>query len=282
MAIAFLNGDWMQPEEAKVSVFDRGFMFGDGVYEVMPVYGGRVFTLPEHVERLLRSLKEIRLETPYNDATWAALIQEAVAKSEEVESLVYLQVTRGVASERSHVYSDVAPTVLIMVTPAALRTTTPKPLNVVTKADFRWHRADIKVTSLIANGLLKNEALAEGYDDAVLVRDGIVTEGTASNVFIVSEGVIKTPPKSNHLLHGITRDLVIRLAEEAGMPLSECELVEADVLEADEVWLTSTGLEVSPVSSINGQTVGNGQAGVMWLAMDQIFQNKKAEFRAAG
>jgi len=271
----------MQPEEAKVSVFDRGFMFGDGVYEVMPVYGGRVFTLPEHVERLLRSLKEIRLETPYNDATWAALIQEAVAKSEEVESLVYLQVTRGVASERSHVYSDVAPTVLITVTPAALRTNTPKPLNVVTKADFRWHRADIKVTSLIANGLLKNEALAEGYDDAVLVRDGIVTEGTASNVFIVSEGVIKTPPKSNHLLHGITRDLVIRLAEEAGMPLSECELVEADVLEADEVWLTSTGLEVSPVGAVNGQTVGNGQAGVMWLAMDQIFQNKKAEFRAA-
>jgi len=248
----------------------------------MPVYGGRVFTLEEHVERLLRSLEQIRLETPYNHQTWAALIQEAVAKSEEVESLVYLQVTRGVASERSHVYPDVAPTVLITVTPAVLRTTPPKPLSVVTKADFRWHRADIKVTSLIANGLLKNEALAEGYDDAVLVRDGIVTEGTASNVFIVSEGVIKTPPKSNHLLHGITRDLVIRLAEEAGMPLSECELVEADVLEADEVWLTSTGLEVSPVGAVNGQTVGNGQAGVMWLAMDQIFQNKKAEFRAAG
>ena len=109
---------------------------------------------------------------------------------------MYLQVTRGVASERSHVYRDVAPTVLITVTPAVLRTTTPKPLSVVTKADFRWHRADIKVTSLIANGLLKNEALAGGYDDAVLVRDGIVTEGTASNVFIVSEGVIKTPPKS--------------------------------------------------------------------------------------
>ena len=281
MAIAFLNGDWMQPEEAKVSVFDRGFMFGDGVYEVMPVYGGRVFTLREHVERLLRSLEEIRLETSYNEETWAALIQEAVAKSEEVESLVYLQVTRGVAGERSHVYPDAAPTVLITVTPAVLRTTTPKPLDVVTKVDFRWHRADIKVTSLIANGLLKNEALAEGYDDAVLMRDGIVTEGTASNVFIVAEGVIKTPPKSNHLLHGITRDLVIRLAEEAGMPIYECELIEADVLEADEVWLTSTGLEVSPVGSVNGQTIGNGEAGLTWLAMDQIFQNKKAEFRAA-
>ena len=280
MAIAFLNGDWMQPHEAKVSVFDRGFMFGDGVYEVMPVYGGRVFTLAEHVTRLQRSLGEIRLATTYTDESWTQLINDAVSKADDPEALVYLQVTRGVAAERSHVYPDAPPTVLITVTPAAARAHAPKPLNVVTKKDFRWHRADIKVTSLIANGLIKNEALAEGFDDAILVRGDEVTEGTASNVFIVTGGVIKTPPKSNHLLHGITRDLVLALAGESGLPVEECLLREPDVLSADEVWLTSTGLEVCPVGAVNGQSVGNGEAGVVWAKLDQIFQAKKTAFRA--
>ena len=205
MAIAHLNGAWTAPSDAKISVFDRGFMFGDGVYEVMPVYGGKIFTKTAHLERLARSLREIRLTTRFSEDDWSQLLDQAVEKAGEDNALIYLQVTRGVAPERSHVYLAAEPTVLITVTPF-----TPNneqdivSLRVCTKEDFRWHRADIKVTSLIANGMIKNEALAEGYHDAIMVRAGFVTEATSSNVFMVVDREIMTPPKSELLLHGIT------------------------------------------------------------------------------
>ena len=277
MAIAYLNGEWMQPEDARVSVFDRGFMFGDGIYEVMAVYNGEVFTLDQHLTRLQRSLDAIRLDSPHTSEEWRALILEAVARGEENPAYLYLQVTRGVASPRNHVYPTApSPTVLITVMHApVLERTDIAPLKVVTKADFRWGRGDIKVVSLIANGLLKNEAIAEGYDDAILIRDGEVTESTAANVFIVRNGVIVTPPKSNFLLHGITRDHVIELAQAAGLIVEERAISESELLGADEVWVTSTGQEVWPVGQVNGQVIGNGSAGVVWQSVDDLFQGSK-------
>ena len=277
MAIAYLNGEWMRPEDARVSVFDRGFMFGDGIYEVMAVYDGEVFTLDQHLARLERSLDAIRLDSPHSPTEWRALIEEAVERGKESPAYLYLQVTRGVASPRNHVYPEtVSPTVLMTVMHApVLERKEITPLKVVTKNDFRWGRGDIKVVSLIANGLLKNEAIAEGYDDAILIRDGEVTESTAANVFIVRNGVIVTPPKSNFLLHGITRDHVIELAQAAGLIVEERAISESELLGADEVWVTSTGQEVWPVGQVNGQVIGNGSAGVVWQSVDDLFQGSK-------
>jgi len=236
-----------------------------------------VFTLDQHLARLDRSLGEIRLRNPHSDAEWRQLFTDAIGKSGLEIAYLYLQVTRGVAAERSHVYPDVAPTVLVTVTPAPLLTReSVNPYRMVTKQDFRWGRGDIKVISLIANGLLKNEALDEGYDDAILIRDGKVTEATAANVFIAEDGVIVTPPKSNFLLHGITRDHVVKLALENNLSLEEREISEAEVLGADEVWITSTGHEVWPVTEVNNQQIGNGEPGMVYGQLDQLFQASKA------
>ncbi len=277
MAIAYLNGEWQAPEDAKVSVFDRGFMFGDGIYEVMPVYGGQVFTLNEHLKRLNRSLREIRLASPFSDDQWKDLFAEAIEKSGEQTAFLYLEVTRGVATLRAHEYPvEVKPTVLVVVTAApGLERRSVVPYKMVTKTDFRWGRGDIKVISLIANGLLKNEAMDEGFDDAILIRDGRVTEATASNVFMVKDGVIVTPPKSNYLLHGITRDHVIELALSKNLSLEERHIKEGELAEADEIWITSTGHEIWPVGEINGTPVGNGEAGIIWQTIDSLFQESK-------
>ena len=278
MAVAYLNGEWMAPEDAKVSVFDRGFMFGDGIYEVMAVYNGEVFTLDQHLVRLQRSLDAIRVKSPYDEAQWLSIITEAVERGNENPAYLYLQVTRGVESPRSHVYpASVQPTVLITVMAAPiLARNEVVPYKVVTKEDIRWSRGDIKVVSLIANGLLKNEALNEGFDDAVLIRDGAVTEATAANVFIVKNGVVITPPISNSLLHGITRAHVISLLRASEITIEERSISEDELLAADEVWITSTGHEVWPVGQVNDQVIGNGSAGVIWQAVDELFQASKA------
>ena len=251
-------------------------MFGDGVYEVMPVYGGKIFTKTAHLERLARSLREIRLTTRFSEDDWSQLLDQAVEKAGEDNALIYLQVTRGVAPERSHVYLAAEPTVLITVTPF-----TPNneqdvvSLRVCTKEDFRWHRADIKVTSLIANGMIKNEALAEGYHDAIMVRAGFVTEATSSNVFTVVDREIMTPPKSELLLHGITREEVIRIAQGLDLKVKECEFQASALEGADEVWLSATGMEVQPIGEINGMQVGDGKPGPIWRQMFRAFQDEK-------
>ncbi|MDA0272974.1 MAG: D-amino acid aminotransferase [Proteobacteria bacterium] len=277
MAIAYLNGEWMAPEHAKVSVFDRGFMFGDGIYEVMAVYDGKVFTLDDHLVRLKRSLEAIRLKSPHTDDEWRAIINEAVQRGDETPAYLYLQVTRGVESPRSHVYPGVSkPTVLITVMHApVLERTEITPYKMLTRNDFRWGRGDIKVISLIANGLLKNEALDAGFDDALLFRDGELTEATASNVFMVKDGTVVTPPKSNFLLHGITRDHVLSLLAAAEMPFEERAITESELLAADEIWITSTGHEVWPVGQVNDAVIGNGSAGVVWQVVDALFQASK-------
>ena len=277
MAIAYLNGEWMAPADAKVSVFDRGFMFGDGIYEVMAVYDGKVFTLEEHLVRLKRSLGAIRLESPHTDDQWRSIINEAVQRGGETPAYLYLQVTRGVESPRSHAYPGPGKsTVLITVmhTPVLERTEI-VPYKMVTKHDFRWGRGDIKVISLIANGLLKNEALAEGFDDALLFREGELTEATASNVFMVKDGTVVTPPKSNFILHGITREHVLGLLAESGVPCEERAISEPELLAADEIWITSTGHEVWPVGQVNDCVIGDGSAGVVWQVVDSLFQASK-------
>lgn len=264
-------------------MLDRGFMFGDGIYEVIPVYRGKAFTLPRHLIRLANSLKEIRLDNPMTDAEWTSLIDEAVERSGEVTAYIYVQVTRGVATKRDHVYpADTRPTVLVMVYEAPiLERKHVKPLRMITLDDFRWSRGHIKTVSLIAAGLLKNEAIARGADDAILIRDGCATEATASNVMIAKDGVLLTPPKSQLMLHGITRDIVLELARAHGLPLEERNISLEELESADEVIITSSGHEVWPVGVLNGKIVGNGEAGLMWQQLDQWFQDYKATMAAA-
>lgn len=280
-SIAYLNGVWQAPEDTKVSVLDRGFMFGDGVYEVIPVYFGKPFTLPRHLNRLDKSLGEINLKNPLDHKGWVALIEEAVARSGETTAYVYLQVTRGVAGKRDHAYpTNAEPTVLVMVYEAPiLEREHVEPLKMVTADDYRWSRGHIKTVSLIAAGMLKNRALAEGADDAILIRDGKVTEATASNIFIVRDGVLITPPKTNHLLHGITRDLVVELVRTAGLPFEERDIPLAELKRADEVMITSSGHEIWPVGRIDDKVIGNGEGGLVWQQVDRLFQSFKEEFR---
>ena len=277
-AIAWLNGTWQPPADARVSVLDRGFMFGDGVYEVIPVYGARPFALVRHLTRLSNSLGELKLANPMNDDAWSGIISEAIERSGEPVASAYLQVTRGVAARRDLVFPvDVKPTVLVMVyAVSSLSRTNLVPLRMITLDDYRWQRGHLKTISLVASGMLRNEALMRGADDAILLKDGLVTEATASNVFVAKAGVLVTPPKSNRMLHGITRDIVIELAKQQGLPIEEREITAAELADADEVMITSSGHEVYPVGMVDGRVVGNGQGGLMWQQLDRLFQACKA------
>lgn len=276
MAISYLNGSWQSIEEARVPVLDRGFMFGDGIYEVIPVYAGRVFTLARHLHRLNNSLAEIKLTNPMTEDAWSHLIEEAVRRSGETNAFVYIQVTRGVASGRDHIYPSVTPTVLVMVYAAPiLDRAVIRPYSLVSLEDFRWSRGHIKTVSLIAAGMLRNEAISQGADDAVLIRDGLAMEATASNIFIVKDGILITPPKSRHLLHGITRDVVVELARAHHLALEERDISAAELAAADEILITSSGHEVWPVGTLDGNTIGNGAPGLIWKTLDGLFQGYK-------
>ncbi|MFT4799066.1 MAG: D-alanine transaminase [Candidatus Azotimanducaceae bacterium] len=275
--VAYLNGEWLPVEEAKVSVLDRGFLFGDGVYEVIPVYNGKLFCLDRHVARLRASLAEIHLSEAVAEVAWVELLTEAVEKSGEALAAVYIQVTRGADTVRSFVYpADPTPTIFIMVSAAPqLGHREIKPLQLVTLEDFRWDRGHIKTISLIAAGMLKNEAIAAGANDALLVKNGEVTEATSANLFAVIGGVIVTPRKSTRLLHGITRDVVVELAKANGLPIEERVLRPEELEFADEIFISSSTMETWPVDRLDGKMIGNGEPGLVWQKVDDLFQAHK-------
>lgn len=277
MSIAYLNGVWGAPADTKVSVLDRGFMFGDGVYEVIAVYNSKLFAIEDHLDRLERSLKEVNILSPLTRAELGQLFIEGIERADCPFALLYLQVTRGADEGRTHIFPEkVTPTIFMMVSNAPhLEKREIKPINVVTMEDFRWGKGHIKSVSLLANGLLRNEAIAQGVDDAILIRDGFLTESTASNVFVVKDGEILTPPKTNYLLHGITRDQVVTLAEETQMKLQQVQVSESLLRSADEIWITNTSQEVWPVGKMDGKLINDGKPGPVFKKMDQHFQNLK-------
>lgn len=255
MSLCYLDGEFLPLVEAKVSVLDRGFILGDGVYEVVPVFAGRPFRLEGHLARFERSLAAIRIPPPLTRQKWTGVIERLVAHHGGGEQTIYLQVTRGAAPRNHLPPPDIAPTVLAMSNPL-----TPVDWNIPVKAvlreDFRWTRCDIKSISLLANVLLRQEAAAAGAHEAILVRDGRVTEGASSNVFVVCGGRIRTPPLSRFLLPGVTRDLLLELLAGGSDAVLECEITREALLAADEVWLASSGRELAPVSHIEEQRIG--------------------------
>lgn len=277
----YLNGEWMPIEKAMIPVLDRGFIFGDGVYEVIPCYSGHPFRLREHLTRLQSSLDGVRIENPYSLDRWVELVCEMVAKNPWEDQGVYLQMTRGVAP-RDHAFpKGVKPTVFMMSNPL---TTPPQSLReqgvpAVTVTDNRWLRCDIKSVSLLANCLLRQAAADQGAVESVLLRDGFLTEGSASNIFVVRDGLIITPPKTNFILPGITYDVVVELARANRLPLEIRQVSEAEVRDADELWLTSSTKEVLPISTLDGKPVGHGESagkpGPVAARMYQLYQDYK-------
>ena len=277
--VCYLNGEYVPLEEAKVSVMDRGFLFGDGVYEVIPVYGGHLFRLHEHLNRLDRSLELIKLDNPLARNAWTVLLNELVTRNSGNDQSIYLQVTRGSAPKRDHAFPEtVSPTVFAMSTPLPAPDTEKlhRGISVATVKDIRWQYCHIKAITLLPNVLLKQVAREAGADEAILIRDGYATEGSASNLFIVDNGQLITPPKTNLLLPGITRDLLVELALADQIPLVEETIPEAQLRNAQEVWITSSTREVMPVVQLDDRPVGNGRPSDVWRRMHEVYSDYKA------
>jgi len=279
LAQVYLNGEFLPPDQARVSVFDRGFIFGDGVYEVIPVFGGRLFRLPHHLSRLDASLGAIRLRNPHTQQEWNSIFTRLLAAGSGDQS-IYLQITRGVAP-RDHAFPpNITPTVFAYAQP--LKYSPPEQLAqgvvAVTAADIRWQRCDIKAIALLANALLRQQAIGQGAVEAILVRDGLVTEGAASNIFVVKNGRLVTPPKGPFILPGITRDLVVEIARAKGIPCDELPVKIEMLTAADEVWLTSSTKEILPITRIDGRPVGNGKPGPMHAKMFALYKEYKQAF----
>lgn len=277
MSIAYLNGEYLPLEECKVSVLDRGFIFGDAIYELLPVYAGKPFFLDAHMKRLQRSLSQVEISNPYDESGWQKIINTLIERSGLQELYVYLQVTRGVAP-RDHAFPpNTPPTVfgMIGVWPKQDESFYSKGLNAVTVEDTRWDRCDIKVTSLLANCIKKQHAVEQNAHEAIFIRDGKVLEGSATNVFVVIDGHVMTAPKNNLILPGITRDIVVQLLNENNIPLTEQAPTEAQLINADEIWITSSTKECMPVTTLNNQPVGSGQPGAIWQKVYTLFQAAK-------
>jgi D-alanine transaminase len=282
--MVFLNGRFMPIEDAKIPVLDRGFIFGDGIYELVPVYSRVPFRMDEHLARLERSLAEVRIRNPYKREEWRDIILKLVAQQPFEDQGVYFQVTRGVA-KRDHAFpKDAAPTVFMMSNPLV---NPPRELvehgaKAVTANDFRWERCDIKSISLIGNCLIRQISADVGAVETVLFRGGKLTEASASNVFIVKGGVVQGPPKSNLILPGITYDVIVELAQAANMPLEFRDIAEAEVRAADEVWVTSSSKEVLAIVELDGKPVGDGKPGPQFRRMHALYQEFKHRVMRTG
>jgi D-alanine transaminase len=279
--LCYLNGEFLPLNQAKVSVLDRGFVFGDGVYEVVPVYGRKLFRFNEHMARLARSLGKVRIENPHSSAEWLERCRRLVAALHTEDQLVYMQVTRGVAW-RDHVMpTDVEPTVFMMATPMKHPTPEQRRHGVacVTARDFRWERGDIKSTSLLGNVLARQISADRGASETVMFRDGFLTEAAASNVWVVHEGAVLGPPKSEHVLEGIRYELIRELCEEEGIAYNLRPISEAEVLAADELMLSSATKEVLPVTTLDGEPVGHGalhgKPGPVYARLYEAYQRAK-------
>ncbi|MCC4114429.1 aminotransferase class IV [Aromatoleum toluclasticum] len=278
MSICYLDGSYQPLTDARISPMDRGFLFGDGAYEVIPVYSRRPFRIAEHIARLGHTLDAVRIPNPHTAAEWDAIVRELVARNAWVDQSIYLHVSRGPDERRNHAFPAVMrPTVFLMsealVTPSA--EVLAGGVAAVSAADFRWARCDLKTTALLANCLLRQVAVDKGCAETVLFRDGFLTEGAASNIFIVRDGVMLAPPKSHLMLPGITYDVVLELAATHGLEHGVREILEDEVRTADEVWLTSSTKEVLAITSLDGRPVGDGRPGPVGREMYAWYQEFK-------
>ncbi len=277
ISLVYLNGKFFMPEDVQISPFDRGFLFGDGVYEVIPVFNGRLFRLADHMKRLAASLRAIELPNPHNDGEWLNVFMQLITAAGPGDHSIYLQITRGVAP-RDHAFPrEPRPTAFAYIQPIRY----PRPEEIeqgvaaITLTDTRWARCDIKAISLLPNVLARNLALETGAAEAILIRDGFVTEGAASNIFVVTGGRLYTPPKSQYLLPGVTRDVLLELARDHRVSAFEAPVSEMMLRTADEIIMTSSTKELLPVTKLNGLAVGDGRPGRVFRRLLEIYRDYK-------
>ena len=287
MPTVYLNGQFIPLEAACIPITDRGFLFGDGVYEVIPAYGGRLFRLSPHLQRLQNSLDGIRLDNPHSNDEWKDILNSLLERNRrpdepDKDQSVYLQVTRGSAAKRDHCFPvTVTPTVFASSSPIddPDPTITDQGVAAITLADIRWHHCDIKAVTLLANVLLRQQAADRNAAEAILLRNGLLIEGSSSNVFAVTDGNILTPVKGPQMLPGITRDLVLEIAEQHGLPYRETDISEDSLRHSDEIWITSSTREIVPVTLLDGKPVGQGSPGPVWKTMNRFYQAYKQAVR---
>lgn len=276
----YLNGKFLPIEDANISVMDRGFLFGDSIYEVIPAYSGRMFRLAHHLERLENGLQAIGMENPMSRDEWESTLNHLVQQNPKQDQSIYLQVTRGPAEKRDHALpATIQPTVFAMATPIKEEPSESNGIAAITLDDIRWRLCNIKATTLLANVLLKQQAKDAKAVEAILIRDGEAMEGAASNLFIVSKGELITPPKSNYLLPGITRDLILELAAKNGISYLERAIQEQELETADEIWLTSSTKEIMPVVTLNDKPVSAAKPGELYKRMSAIYTEYKERIK---
>ena len=280
-SLCYLNGAYLPLRDAQVSVLDRGFIFGDGVYEVIPVYGRRLFRFDEHMARLQRSLDKLRIPNPHSNAEWLERARRLTSAQAAADQLAYIQVTRGVAM-RDHVMpAEITPTVFMMANPMKPATADQRHQGVacVTARDFRWERGDIKSISMLGNVLARQMSADRGAAETIMFRDGFLTEASSSNVWVVHEGALLGPPKSEHVLEGIRVELLRELCEDVGLAYNLRPIPEADVFAADELLLSSATKEVLPVTTLDGDPVGHGalrgKPGPVYARLYEAYQRAK-------
>ncbi|HXL97228.1 MAG TPA: aminotransferase class IV [Steroidobacteraceae bacterium] len=271
----YLNGSLMPLREARVSALDRSFLFGDGVYEVIPARAGKARRLAANLARLSHSLHELRIRNPHSEQQWNRIVEQLISSNGGGDVYVYLQVSRGAEYGRNHApLPDIEPTVFGFCSPLPLPTTAVLERGVacITAIDTRWARCDIKSVALLANVLLRQQAVEAGAGEIILLRDGNLTEASASSVEVIIDGEIRTPPNSPRLLPGTTRSLVEELADRYGIARRVTAVTEAQLRAADEVWLTAATRGVIAVTTLDGEPVGNGKPGPLWRRMHQLVE----------
>ena len=282
MSTAWLNGKFLPLADTRVSVMDRGFLFGDGVYEVIPVYGGKLFRLAHHLKRLHNSLDAVRIANPLSAAAWETMLSELVSRNEGGDQAVYLQVTRGVAGKRDHAFPEnISPTLFAMSTAMAASVDIDGVTGIaaITLPDIRWKLCNIKAITLLPNVMLRQQAIDDDCAEAILIKDGFAIEGAASNLFIVSNGLVITPPNGPALLPGITRDLILELAANHAIPFRETSITQEALFSADEIWLTSSTREISPVTRLDDAVISGGVPGPLWRRMINLYREYKTAIR---
>lgn len=279
--IVYLNGNFIPINQAHISVLDRGFLFGDGVYEVIPMFNGKLFRAEQHLQRLQRSLQSIQLNYTVNTAEWLTIFDSLLKQNvqPELSQMIYLQITRGAATDRAHLFpNDIKPTIFAQTSP--FKPTSIEELSAgaaaITVDDIRWQWCHIKAITLLPNVLFTLQAKNKDAKEAILIRDGNALEGTSSNLFIVKNGVIITPPLSPNILAGVTRELILELAKTHDLPFAETKISETALREADEIWMTGSVKEILPITRLDDKPVGSGKVGPVWHKLIKLYSSLKS------
>ncbi|MFN3235116.1 MAG: D-amino acid aminotransferase [Gammaproteobacteria bacterium] len=276
MSLVYLNGQYMSSEEATISPLDRGFLFGDSIYEVVPIFDGKALASAEHYQRLTRSLNNINFTNPLSEDDWQTIIEKLSDSREDNSFMVYVQITRGAQAGRAHhIPENITPTIFATTFDFPPRVWEEKGLSAITYEDTRWLGCTTKTTNLLPNVLAKSEAKNQNAHDAIFVRDGYALEGTSTNLFVITEGKIITPPVNENILPGITRQLTIKAINQCGIPLEETKIPLKALENADEIWLTSSTQDIIPVTQLNNRPVGDGKIGKVWRRVNNAFQTDK-------